>query len=345
MTLNAGWIYGGGAFLISDTSVTSARPPIDVQSSLGQLQLRDDGFVVEEAGAKLVPLGTHAAAALSGDAAGAVAFVLDAQQRLARGDALDKALVDAASSLRHTQPPFPRYVVLVAVWDARPRLLRLDSDDGSLVEPDDVAIEGSLNDATAEGVVRRIGGLPQVNREGHLVAALAFLQNLAASEDLVSQSVAGVFYGLAVDESGVHWAPSTTYLFFHNQADALSKNGFGKVSYRVLDGVCTVGSSYTGNVKCLVPPGTDVRRNEWEAKWGETLNGRRSFEMSKVVVLVRSAGNSIVVLKNDGKHLAADYSDDKPGFRMSPALIERLEWSPTPARPFWFSLGIGQSRD
>src|SRR6266700_1344411 len=162
VTLNIGWISGDSAFLVSDTSATSRRDPRHPLTSLGQPQGRSDGLAVEEIAAKVVPFGTHAAAALCGDARGGTAFVRDVLRRLSVGVSLDQALLSAGHSLRHQKPAFGAFVVTVARWDDGPKILQYRSDSLELVDVSSVGVvvEGSLRAPLVDAVRERILGLP-----------------------------------------------------------------------------------------------------------------------------------------------------------------------------------------
>jgi hypothetical protein len=136
MTLNAAWRHGAHAFLVADTSATTAGlPPRSSTTSLGQPQQHPDGSAVVEIVGKLVQLSSHAAGAMCGDARGAVSFARSVKQRLERDRiSLNDACRAAGHSLMHEVPPFPPYVVTLASWDGGPRLQRYDSVTGELTE-------------------------------------------------------------------------------------------------------------------------------------------------------------------------------------------------------------------
>jgi hypothetical protein len=346
--LNLGWISEGSAFLISDTSATwkgAAHRPL---SSLGQNQQRPDGFAVEESVAKLVPLGTHAVAALCGDARGATLLARDVLRRLDRGTSLHTAILQSGHSLHHHEPPLGGFSILVAEWDSGPRLLRYDSRDLELADITNhgVVFQGSLGKPVEERIRKEIEGLPKapVHSQVVLGAALAILQGIAASEDLVRDSVAGIFYGLQIDADGVHWQPNMLYVFHQKDRAPQDDLPLHIVGCRILDGLCTVGSSLNREVSIFVPAGDTTDRSAWMSRWRDSLGTEAALQTSRLIAFIQVTGGSVVVLPNDQQHFRYVY-DDGLQFAFSRELDRRLRWKPTADRPCSYSLGLPAPKD
>jgi hypothetical protein len=341
VTLNAAWVSGGSAFLVSDTSSTSRRPAREEVTSLGQWQARPDGFAVEEVAAKVVPLGTHAALALCGDGSAGAAFASSVRGRLARGTDLDDALLAAGHSLHHQSPPSGAFVATVARWSDEPTILQYRSETLELrdITAGAPVVEGSLRGALLEEVKGHLGGLPGPVTHGQvtLAAALAVLQGFAASEDLVSQSVAGVFYGLRIAADGVHWQPHVIYVLYDPLT--LGSQPFQLVSASVLDDVCVVGSSFSKQVRCLVHPGHEQERAAWMQRWASELSTEAALRRARLIAFIATTSRAITILNNDGQHLRPEY-DGALDLRVSPALARHLRASPVSSERFAFSLGV-----
>ena len=345
VTLNLAWISGGSVFLVSDTAATARGAARSPTTSIGQAQQRPDGYAVEESAAKVVPFGTHAAAALCGDASAGMTFALSVLQRIERGVPLDEAMLLAGHSMHQQEPPYGRFVVTIARWDCGPKIIRYDSQTLKLVDASDMpmVIEGSLRAELKSRVrekVRRLPG-PPTDGQAVLAAALAVLQGLGASEDLVSDSVAGIFYGLRIDSEGLHWQPNILYVFYNNDGPAPDEPPMNLVGSRVLDGVLTVGSSLNQQVRCFVYPGNKVDAEAWMERWQGSLNARAALLDSRLIAFVRVTGGSVFLIKNDGEHFRHEYDAGQLVLGTSPALEARLRWKPTEERPFSFGLGLG----
>jgi hypothetical protein len=344
MTLNLGWVSESAVYLVADTSRTVQGPSNIGITSLGQRCQRDDGLAVEDVAAKLVPLGNHAAAALCGDAAGATALVTKALKSIKLGVPVREALVQAGHSVHLATPPFGNIFVLVAIWDSGPRLLiydsrSLDLTDASHSGPITV---GSLRQEFQEGIKAAVRRLPRPGppREYALAPALAVLHSLAASENLIEDKVGGVFYGLQIDADGLHWQPSLLYAFHDDRPDVGTAPPWNIVNCRILDGVCTVGSSLTRQVRCLVPSGIRADRVSWMSRWEASLGTKAALEACRAVAFIRTLGGSVVLLPNDGAHFRWFYDNDDLNFAFSPELDSRLRWRPSPDRPYSYSLGL-----
>lgn len=111
------------------------------------------------------------------------------------------------------------------------------------------------------------------------------------------------------------------------------------VNCQILDGVCTVGSSLTHQVRCLSSVGNDVDRARWLETWGARLNTEDAVHTCHLVAFIRITGNSVVLLPNDGTHFRYTY-DEGLQFALSPQLHERLRWCPTPEKEFFYSFGL-----
>jgi hypothetical protein len=348
VTLNLGWIGEGSVFLVSDTSATRKGVAQQPLSSLGQNQQRPDGVAVEESVAKLVPLGSHAVAALCGDARGATLLVRDVLRRLGRGTSLHGAILESGHSLYHHHPPFGGFSILVAEWDSGPRLLRYDSQNLALANVTDhgVVFQGSLGKQVVDRIRKEIEGLPKPPVHGQVVlgAALAILQGIAASEDLVRDSVAGIFYGLQIDADGVHWQPNMLYVFHQKDRAPQDDLPLHIVGCRILDGLCTVGSSLNRAVNIFVPAGDTTDRSAWMTRWQDSLGTEAALQMSKLIAFIRVTGGSVVILPNDQQHFRYVY-DDGLQFAFSPELDRRLRWKPTADRPCSYSLGLPAPKD
>jgi hypothetical protein len=349
MTLNAAWIRGDNAFLVADTSATTRGiEPRSSMTSLGQAQKHTDGSAVEEIAAKVVQLGPHAAATLCGDARGAIAFVRSLRSRLERdGASLRDACRAAGHSLMHDAPPPGRFVVTLAAWDGGPRLHQYHSSVGELTEVnEDVVVEGSLRRSRVGEVLGRIGGLPgpAIHPQVVLSAALACLNGMAASEDLVADFVAGAFYGLTIGPAGVAWQPNLLYVFYHNDGRSFDEMPMQIVSTRILDGVYVVGSSLSNSIKCLVDPVREVDPGSWMDRNADRLASAVAMRESRLVVFVRATGASVAIIDNDGTHFVWEHADGLK-FRMSPELANRLRWRPTGPKDKNLSLGIRTSEN
>jgi len=348
VTLNLGWIGEGSVFLVSDTAATrkgAAQRPL---TSLGQNQQRPDGVAVEESVAKLVPLGPHAVAALCGDARGATLLVRDVLRRLGQGTSLHTAILQSGHSLHHHEPPLGGFSILVAEWDSGPRLLRYDSRDLELADITNhgVVFQGSLGKPVEARIRKEIEGLPKAPIHSQVVlgVALAILQGIAASEDLVRDSVAGIFYGLQIDADGVHWQPNMLYVFHQKDQEALDHLPLNIVGCRILGGLCTVGSSLNREVSIFVPAGDTTDRSAWMSRWQDSLGTEAALQTSRLIAFIRVTGGSVVVLHNDQQHFRYSYENGLL-LAFSPELERRLRWSPTEDRPYFYSLGLPAPSD
>ena len=344
MTLNLGWISESAVCLVTDTLVTKPGPSQRGMTSLGQTTQRDDGLAVEEAAAKLVPLGPHAAAALCGDAAGAIALVTTALNSIKYGTPVWDAILRAGHSVHQNQPPFGDFSLLVAMWDSGPKLLLYESRTLALADVSDNSpvTRGSLRAELQDRIRREIQGTPKLNRarEYALAPALAILQSLAASENLIEDMVGGIFYGLQINADGLHWQPSLLYVFHQDVDDAATAPPWNIVNCRILDGVCTVGSSLARQVRCFVPPGGYTDRSAWMSRWEESLGTAAALDTCRAVAFIRVLGGSVVLLPNDGTHFGHYWDDKGLCFAISPELQARLGWRPTAEQPHNYSLGL-----
>jgi hypothetical protein len=348
MTLNAAWIRGDNVFLVADTSATTpGLTPRSSTTSLGQPQTHPNGSAVEEIAGKLVQLGSHAAAALCGDARGAIAFVRSVRQRLDRDPiSLGEACRAAGHSLMHEVPPFGDFVVTLASWDDGPGLQQYRSARGEMTEVQAGAIvEGSLRPSRVDEVLRQIEGLPgpAIHPQVVLAASLACLNGMSASEDLVADFVAGAFYGLTIGPAGVVWQPNLLYVFYQNDGRSFDEVPMHIVSTRILDGVYVTGSSLSNSVRCLVDPVREVDPGSWMDRNGDRLDSAAAMQESRLVVFVRATGASVVIVDNDGSHFAWEH-DDGLQFAMSPELSNRLRWRPGTPGEQKLSLGVEPSQ-
>jgi hypothetical protein len=293
MTINIGWHFNGHVYLIADTAVTdySSPKPYASTTTFSEATIQEKSGTIEERHMKIVPLGTHAAAAISGCIGPATAFINELKRE--RNPNLAEAVLEVANGRRTSEHAAFNLLIgshLAASTQllhfssksqsitAIPELLDLPADQTqpSIAEEAtlllrNVVIEGSAGHDLKHlmQLVATIASVGDEDAHRALIGTVGLLQSQGIINYLLETGVGGAMFGAFINKHGLQWQPDVTFQIYGTLAGAIPVDspdelpaGEGPldqqpdfVSCAVRDGVGYVSSSFhpTGRILVLSP--------------------------------------------------------------------------------------------
>lgn len=233
MTYCIGWKYNNTIFLVADSVQTGNQIPSTEYSSFGELHQQVNGYVVEEALLKIVPISENCVISFAGDDVGLAfniikhikEFYATCQQDI------NEILLSVRNSLwplRKNECGKEAYVELIIgiYHNNRPQLLKWNTKNPNHVEfTEDFCSIGCLTNNYDTKIKNMLNDLTQkkYNEDDLLAGIITTLQIYGMKDKLIEKYVGGNFSGIRITNQGVFWQKDITYIFFNGNNE---KNSF-----------------------------------------------------------------------------------------------------------------------
>lgn len=221
MTFLVAWKLRDVVYICADSAVTSGnkRVPCD-RTSFGELHVNSQTKLVEEAALKIIEFG-NVVVAIAGSVEPAMDFISTFKNDC-------KSTRDSYESFRRTVNSYTpldvnvSFKLILAIADSSgPRLItfNLDNTGGIMEHGYGLVYTGSMPYQHTEIIVEQIRLIMLSDikdPQSLLVSALAFLQNVGIYDYLLKYGVGGIFTGVYVNSSSIHWQPRLAYGIAHD---------------------------------------------------------------------------------------------------------------------------------
>jgi hypothetical protein len=241
MTYCAAWTYGSAAYLVADSLVTGGIPTKDERTLLNEPQRQIADRNVSEALLKIRNLRPGTAVAFAGDVESAFRFIDFLSEQITSGSNLEDLFASATLSCG----PFDErryFEILVAqADDLAPVVMKWDSKSTQLSKCDEFAAIGSLSETYKNLTASVVRALKDRNpsADAFLYNAITLIQSYGQHDDLLSQGVGGVIFGLRVTGGSTFWQDDTITVIY---ADDQSLAGMLSTHFR--ETIALVNSTY-----------------------------------------------------------------------------------------------------
>ena len=250
MTYILGWKNDDNVFLAADSATTAlgTTPTTNItHSSFGEQHTINEREVVEETMLKLCCVNSKAIVAIAGDINRALEIVKTFESALKNyaniKEAFEKAICSCGPYLKDTDVG----LIMGCMDKGKTKLYSYNSKRANEVFEHDTftqlgSIKGVYPTLTEEIVKcfieRKLPG------KHMLIAVTAILQSYGIFDKLMNVGVGGVFFGLSINYSGIHWQPDTSYILY---SPDFSEKDFITVIAR--DGILAVDTSINNTNK------------------------------------------------------------------------------------------------
>lgn len=325
MTYILGWKSKGSAFIVADSAVTKEGISSTAYSSFGEMHTDRNGKMVEEAMLKLCCIKNKAIVAMAGDnrtALGIIEIFKNAVDYYGIKEAFEEAIISCGPYSKDNKVG----LIVGYIDNGEPKLISF-TNTNKIVEHSDFTQIGSIASyypSLTENLVKLFinGRLADV----HMLAAVtAVLQSYGIFDQLMNMHVGGVFFGLSIDASGIHWQNDTSYVIYN-----FEPQNFNYITVIERESAIFVNSTFTQDIRGFVnsintaslPENIDALRVE----------AKEFFDSGKSVfyVFLSNKDRLITVVKTNNK-LDTKYIKIIPNqeghfdFFLSPELMEILK--------------------
>jgi hypothetical protein len=305
MTIAIGLATKNCVVLAADSAVTHGQEVAHRVSSIGETSDLMNG--IEENALKIVPLGTHAAAAIAGqahDAVEALAWFCPSVQA--------KDFVAAWESAMSTRERLD-FAMLVARWhNGGPELYRCAGKAAELMRPGRPVIIGSAGDREREYFETRTRMLLVRGHRPHMIqlGVCSLLAWRALNEVGFKDNIGGTPASLVVNANGTAWMPDTSIYAVDVRPDAQGQPQITDMIHRLSiigrENIVAVASTYTNQTRLLVNPMVDNKVPDWSAKWGDEVLRIANNNTVALVAMVALIQRRIALLEAElcqGKYI------------------------------------------
>jgi hypothetical protein len=251
MTYIAGWKVGGSAYLMGDMAWTGGPRGYET-SSFGQKRGQFQGRGVEEAALKVVPIAPGVALAFAGN----VALAENISRFIVDNYDASATAAQIFAAVQNSNGPFdPRAAVEIllarAPVGAPPTLTYWSSVKGIIAQESVFEDTGSL-DPGVKGHARKVfATFRGCTEEEHLLARITgSMQIYGLHNDLMSQGVGGMIWGLRVSQGKTMWQEDTAYVVYEDIGIRDSQFIFGAMR----NDIYMVYSSFTKELRYFGHP-------------------------------------------------------------------------------------------
>lgn len=297
MTYILGWKNSTSVFLTGDSALTTLTTKPDKSfSTFGEQHVFRDGGLVEEKMLKLCSIKNKVIVALAGDRDMALSIVTVFKDTIDQLDVLEAFRRSTLSCGPYTKGNEVS-LILGYIEDGKPRLISFRSPNKIIEHPDFVSAGslGSFYPFVTEKVVKLF--LKGMLSDEHMLSAVtSVLQSYSIFDDLMRMNVGGVFFGLSINNVGVHWQEDTSYILYSFQPSS-----FGFITAVFRDGAVCVNSSLTDDNRVFANSINCSIEGAFGDKWKVELREFFNSGKSKFYVFLSKKERVITVVKTNNK--------------------------------------------
>lgn len=247
MTYILGWKNDDNVFLAADSATTAlgTTPTTNItHSSFGEQHTINERGVVEETMLKLCCVSNKAIVAMAGDISLAVETVRVFETALKTCANIKEAFEKAICSCGPYSKDTDVGLIMGCMDKGKTRLYSYNSKRANKVfEHDTFTQLGSIKGVYPTLTEKIVKCFIERKLPGKCmqIAVTAILQSYGILDILMNMGVGGVFFGLSINSSGIHWQPDTSYVLYspdfsdQDSITVIARDGILAVRSSVID--------------------------------------------------------------------------------------------------------------
>jgi hypothetical protein len=211
MTIVVGWNSGSEVYLCADSVMSSRRPLVNNQSSLGERHFDEDGWTAQEAVLKIYRYENAGLGISTGDARAAIELAENVEHLQAMGSEPEQSFRNAITSSSSPGLIPPHCLAFGYLKGNTPTLLAFNQNGtGELQEVPDFVSFGSVS-MPSDVFVPFLQDVCayESDPEVRLLSCMGALQQFSVRETWMERGVGGVYSGLVVTEGETKYQPDT----------------------------------------------------------------------------------------------------------------------------------------
>lgn len=275
--------------------MTKEGPPCLISSSIGEVYHKVGEKTAEEGLLKIISMEDRVVTAFSGNVLKANAIIEYVKYMVEMNDDMESII----NGIEKTIGPFEKdrdvSLIIGAVHDDAPVIYLWNSADLTLRKVNHgIAQIGSMDSFHREFNRFLLSFLAKGNipADRLLPIALAVMQSYTVHEDMLSQFVGGIHYGILMTSKETLWHEDIKYVLYGPELRALNI-----ITCLCRDGVVIVRSSITKDTRVLMHTGNTTQPAEWVKNWKKNLDDYFATGKAKYWVFIGVKQRNITVVK------------------------------------------------
>lgn len=329
MTFCVGWKYKDSVFLVADSAITKFTPPSLPQSSFGETHPFTDEYSVEEGLLKIIPISNNFVVAYSGDVLMSTEIINFIKGNLKFYDNPELLFNSVARSLGPFEINRSVSLIIGTTIGGTLDLLKWETEDPyNLVKGNNYLHVGSIrpfHGLMTHAILSLLakGKLPI---ERMLPISTAIIQSYGIHNNMMSQYIGGMIYGLYISSNNVIcWQEDTRYILYDP-----TFNDVGFVTCLCREDAVSIRSTISNYTMVLLHSSNKLKPDEWNDKWKNELIKDYQSGAAKYWSFISKKYRNITVVKlpiksNESKLFKMTHlGEGKYDFSINPKFIEFL---------------------